>query len=37
MIYDEAGELVPDQARQQAQKPPFVKVPKVELPEKADE
>ncbi len=37
MIYDEVGELVPDQARQQAQKPPFLKVPKVEQAEKPDQ
>ena len=38
MTYNEMGELVrvrPDV--QQAQKPPFVKVPKVELPEKAEQ
>jgi hypothetical protein len=36
MIYDNAGELVPDQARQQAQEPPFLKVPKVTDVEKAE-
>lgn len=33
MIYNDAGELVPDQARQQAQKPPFLKVPEVDQAE----
>jgi hypothetical protein len=37
MIYDEVGELVPDPARQQAQKPPFLKVPKVNQAEKPDQ
>lgn len=37
MVYDEVGELVPDQARRQAQKPPFLKVPKVEQAEKPDQ
>ena len=36
MIYDELGELVPDPTFQQAQKPPFVQVPRLDRAEKGD-
>jgi hypothetical protein len=38
MVYNDAGELVPAEIKvQQAQKPPFLKVPKVDQAEKPDQ